>query len=238
MTEIAIVEDEREHSARLKEYLDRYSAERDCALHTEIFERADDFLKKCGSFDIVFMDIELPDTDGMTAVKRLRENDKNVLVIFVTNLAQYAVKGYEVSAFDFIVKPVGYYDFAMKLRRAFECLNKRCKHELWVASRQGKKLVSADKLKYVEVMKHALLFHMANGETVTGTGTLKSVASKLDGTSFALCNQCYFVNLKYVTEVRGGSVFVGDDELQISIPKKKEFLRALNDWLATGGGTE
>ena len=64
------------------------------------------------------MDIEMPDLDGLAASQKLREIDRSVILIFITNLAQFAVRGYEVDALDFVVKPVTYYVLALKLKRA------------------------------------------------------------------------------------------------------------------------
>lgn len=235
MIKIAVVEDEDAQAETLKLFLNRYAAECGKELAVSRYADAESFLDGYEPVDMVFMDIELPDTDGLTAAGRLRELDGEALIIFVTNLAQYAVKGYEVRAFDYIVKPVGYYGFAMKLRRAFECLDSRCKRDIWVVTRQGKILISAAKLMYVEIAKHSLTFHIDGQEDVTCTGTLKAVQAKLDGLPFALCNQCYYVNLKYVTAVNDRFATVGGDRLQISIPKKKEFMCALNNFIAAGG---
>ena len=68
------------------------------------------------------MDIDLPSMDGMSAVKKIREHSLDTMVIFVTSLAQYAIEGYKVNAFDFIVKPVQYYNFALSLKRALKTL--------------------------------------------------------------------------------------------------------------------
>lgn len=234
MIRVAIVEDESAVAENLAGYLARYGQENGRELSVTRFDNALKFLSVgSGNFEVVLMDIELPDLDGMSAVAKLRETDGNVLVIFVTNLAQYAVKGYEVNAFDFIVKPVSYYNFALKIGRAIERLGVSRELEIWVSTRHGKKLVTAGTLKYVEVMKHVLIYHTTRGD-VTGSGTLRSVLEITEGLPFALCNQCYLVNLRYVTEIKDYKVIVGGDTLQISSPKRKEFIRALNNYL--GGG--
>ena len=68
-------------------------------------------------FDIIIFDIDMPGINGIDTARKLREMDSNVTIIFVTNIAQYAINGYEVDAVDYILKPVSYYDFSMKFHR-------------------------------------------------------------------------------------------------------------------------
>ena len=75
-----------------------------------------------------------------------------------------------------------------------------------------------------------------DGMSVRGTGTMKKICELLEGLPFALCNQCYLVNLAYVSGIDGNVVCVGDERLQISAPKRKKFLCALNNYLGAGGG--
>lgn len=236
MTKVAVVEDEREVSDLLASYFRRYAKdnEKEIAV-TQFFSTEQLFTLDCIDFDMILMDIELPGTDGYSAVQKLRKKNDETAVVFVTNLAQYAVKGYEVGAFDFIVKPVSYYNFALKMNRVFAYLETTVKKKLMISSREGKKIVPVSDLKYVEVMKHVLIFHLAKGEIVA-SGTLKKVREELEGLPFAFCNACYLVNLGYVTEIKGNRVCVGGDVLQISAPKRKEFLRELTAYLAVGGG--
>lgn len=206
MYRIAIVEDDSAIAELIDGYIRRYASENGLEVNTVSFCNGMDFLEKYrANYDLVFMDIEMPVMDGMSAIKKLRQIDKNVLVVIVTNLAQYAVNGYELGVFDFMVKPVGYYSVAMKLSRAFETLGTISRRQIWVPSRTGKKMISADALRYVEVMRHMLVFHTA-AEEVRGTGTMKKICELLEGLPFALCNQCYLVNLAYVSGIDGNVV--------------------------------
>lgn len=234
---VAIVEDNKDASELLADYLERFSVEHGCEFKTTFFYNSSDYLENCRlGFDIVFMDIELPDGNGMEAVRKIREQDVNSLVIFVTNLAKYAVQGYAVKAFDFIVKPVQYPNFELKLLSALECLDKSNEKEFWINIKEGRILLKSSSITYVEVIKHYLTFHTLEGNYVT-LGSISSVAEMLkDCRSFAFCNRCYLVNLKYVTQIKQLCVTVNGEALQISRQKRANFLKAVNDYF--GGGCE
>ena len=119
MIRSAIVEDDDDAAALLAGYLSRYGTENGVVFSVERFSNAVPFIERYdGGYDIVFMDIEMDDLDGMSAARLLRKRDGAVALVFVTNMAQFAIKGYEVDALDFIVKPVKYYDFAFRLKKA------------------------------------------------------------------------------------------------------------------------
>lgn len=236
MLEIAIVEDEKDAYQTLTSYLEKCKDEFDIEFNIKWYTDAVTFLNKYSkSCQLVFMDIDLPGLNGMDATKRLREIDEQVCVVFVTNLAQYAVNGYAVSAFDFIVKPLSYSDFYMKFKRVMSSFALKTSKSLWVVTRNGKFRIEADQITYVEVMKHEISYNMANGKKITFSGTLKKVQEELKGLPFVLCNRCYLVNLTYIKEVRGDNVYIGNDVLQISLSKKKDFLKSLNKYLSDGG---
>ena len=234
MYKIAIVEDEKKQADLLTRYLMRYGEEHDCSFDVTHYDRAKEFLNDCNNnYYIVFMDIELPDGNGMDVAKEMRLVNKTTMIIFVTNLAQYAVKGYQVRAFDFIVKPISYYNFSLNFPSALECIQSNKEVDVWIKTKESKICLAASRIIYIEIMEHNLTYHTKDGKFTT-IDSIGNVADKLRGAAFAFCNRCYLVNLKYVTKVTQTQVTVNGIALQISRRKRTEFLKDLNDFLAGG----
>lgn len=233
MIRISLVEDDERTANEMISFFDKYAKEKGTEISVAHFFDALSFIKSYTlDCDAVFMDIELPGMDGMQAVKKLRTLDKTVAVVFVTNLAQYAVKGYSVHAFDFIVKPVTYYTFALKMNGLCEYLKKNKKVMIMISGRQGKRVVAVNELKYVEVNKHNIIYHTLT-ENIACSGTMKSVYEELKDLPFAFCNQSYLVNLRFCEGVSGNVLYLKDEELLISAPKRKDFLKELTRFVSS-----
>lgn len=231
MIKVAIVDDEKNAGDLLEAYIERYnlSAKEPSGFVTSRFNDGLSFLGSVKSgFDIVFMDIDMPDFDGMKTAEKLRENDSSVVIIFVTNMMQFAVKGYEVGALDFLVKPVSYENFAIKLRRAVEQTKVSGADRIILSSDGVMRALRRRDIKYAEIRSHDIIYHTSDGDIRT-YGSLKK-AEQLLGAGFARCNSCYIVNLAFVDSVKGFSVVVDGKELSISHLKKKEFMKTLADY--------
>ena len=236
MIQIAIVEDESKHSDILQDYIAQYSKEKGQVFNVSVYPTKKAFDERTGMFDILFLDIELPDGDGMEIARELRKNGNADLIIFVTNLAQYAIKGYEVRAHDFIVKPLSYYDFTLKMSGALNCLATKRDIQITIKDKSGIVVLHSSEILYVEVIKHYLTYHKTDGSEYTVLGSFTKVCATLANAGFSLCNRCYLVNLKYVKRVYQHTVTVGKHELMISRGKRTEFIKDLNEFLAAGGG--
>ena len=91
--------------------------------------------------DLLLLDIQLPDMLGIDVARQIRQNDPRVMIIFVTNLAQYAIDGYSVNAFDYVLKPLNSFSFSKKLERAMRVLShdeNMLKLEISVAAQSAK----------------------------------------------------------------------------------------------------
>lgn len=234
---IAIVEDNIECANRLKSMLDIYSKEKDLLFDVLEFNCVENFLsysKNC--FDLVFMDIDLPGMNGMEGARKLRESDSMITIIFVTNYAQFALKGYEVSALDFLLKPLVYKNFVIKLDRAFSIIEKRQDKKVIAFGKLEKNCMSVHDIIYIEVYGHNVKYHKTDGTIVEVTGTLSALAEELKEYGFSLCNSCFLVNMKYISKIKSLAVTMADGtELQISVRRRKQFVDDFTSYVGGGG---
>lgn len=234
MVRVAVVEDEKKERQRIISYLKAFEKERGVEFSITEFsdgiDLADDYKPV---FDVLFMDIEMKHLDGMKTAERIRERDEDVLIFFVTNLAQYAVRGYSVGALDYMLKPVSYAAFAMKLGRAIKILQGRPVQSL-VLNQDGDLLrLPYGSIRYVEVADHQLIYHTTQGE-YREFRSLKELEMIL-GKGFCRINHCYLVNLRFVEGTKEEFCLMGKDQLKVSRAKKKDFLQQLSDFYLYGG---
>ncbi len=236
MINVAIVDDEQAVRKQLAEYVDKYAAESGIECGVKCFDSALSFVNRDKhAFDLILLDIEMPDVSGMELASQIRKTDTSVAIIFVTNMAQYAIRGYEVDASDFIVKPISYGDFAMKVGRIFRRIVQRRDTQITVTDGDTAKRIPVSDIRYVEVQGHALTYHMRDC-VITERGTLKKREEALLDSGFARCNNYCLVNLRFVSAVNGYTVFVSGgsgraaESLSISHPRKKDFIRVLNEY--------
>ena len=230
MINIAIVEDNQEQAATLESHIRTYAAQHKLAVSVKVFYDAITFLEKYSDFHIVYMDIMMPMLNGMDAAKLLREKDNQVILIFVTTMRQYAIQGYDVSAYDFIVKPIAYPEFALKFTRVLEQLDLDESPDVFIRTETSfVRLIPRD-IYYVEVKGHHCIYHTRGGD-YRQYQTMKSAEAALDGQSFVRCNNFLLVNLTYVNRVEGMTVYVDGNALPISHPRRKAFSEAFSRYI-------
>lgn len=229
------MEDETEYQQKLEDYIARFSDEHGVSFSVSLFADGMDLTEEYrGGLDIILMDIKLKHMDGMEAARAIRRVDETVVIIFITSMAQYAVAGYEVDALDFVVKPVEYPRFEMKLQKAVKAVEKtRRRKYLLLSFEGGRRRVSTDEILYVEVRNHNL-YYVTSDATYVQRSSMADVQRELEEYHFVRCNQSYLVNLKNVVGVERDDVQVGSYRLPFSRSRKKDFLAQLASYLEAG----
>ncbi|MCD8085356.1 MAG: LytTR family DNA-binding domain-containing protein [Clostridiales bacterium] len=231
MLQVAIVEDDAKDSERLAEFLKRYEQERQQQIRCSFFTDGLSFISDyTPSYDIILMDIAMPNMDGMSAARRLRKTDETVCLIFITNMAQYAIAGYEVGALDFLLKPVEYFRFAAKLDKAVQSCALKKDRTLTFRTGDDYIRVRLSEICYIKSEKH-YVFLVTKGGEYRVRASMKEMEQQLPGELFVRCDNSHIVNLAYVTRINRDSAQVGDATVPISRPRRKEFVNAFTRYL-------
>ena len=231
MIRIAIVEDDLGYTRQLREYLERYRQEQGEAIEVTEYTDGDEIVEGYRSqFDIILMDVEMRFMDGMTAAREIRAMDNQVVILFITNMAQYAIQGYEVDALDYVLKPVSYFAFSQRLERAITRLKGRTRKYIAVPVKGGVRKLDVSDIFYVESQDHDLTFHTRSGSLRSGM-TMRQAEEQLAGAHFFRGNNSYLINLEHVDGIQDGCAVVRGELLRLSQPRKNAFLEALSDYM-------
>lgn len=232
---IAIVEDDLNEQQRLAALTKQYFDAQGSPCQITLFSDGDELLESYrANWDLILLDIQMKRLNGMEAAEMIRRQDKDVFLVFVTNMAHYAIKGYGVRALDFLLKPVNYRMLEQVLRQVEHLLAERTKKSIALPTHKGMVRLDVSDIYYAEVENHILSVVTAQG-TFRLRGTISGIEETLAPYDFFRCNNCYLVNLAHVTRVEPGVAAVGGHELAVSRPRQKKFMEALTRYI---GGSE
>jgi len=236
MHRILIVEDEDAAAQALRQAVERFGAEHGETFQVTRLSSAVDLDEHVSTaHDLIFLDIELPGQNGMDAAFDLRAHDTSTPIVFVTNLAQYAVHGYAVNALDFIVKPFTYEDFALRMERAMRVVRQRSGRTLTVRGRDGLRVFDASQLVFVDMSGHDLVYHLEGGETVSVRGSMRRLEGELGGSPFLRISSGCIVNMGHVRGIADAALTLSTgDVVWASRANKRAVLEAIATYLGSG----
>ena len=233
---VAIIDDDKACRDLMVSYIRRYEEENREKIDVLLFENGLDFISDYKSdCDVAFLDVEMPLTDGLTAAKKIREFDNTLAIVFVTNFAQYAINGYEVSAVDYVMKPISYFAFCAKLKKAIGFSRRSREREVLIRHGYSVVRLPISKIYYISADKNYVIYHTSEGE-FRERSPMTGVRERFAGLGFAACTSGCLVNLAHVQKVSAHEVYVKDEALPISRPQKKKFMDTYIDFLSGGAG--
>jgi len=223
---IAICEDEDIYSAQLAEYINEWAKEKSVFVEIFTFISAEKFLyewEDSEDYDLMFLDIKMGSMSGMELAKIIRKTNRDIPIIFVTNMAEYAVEGYSVDAMQYLLKPA-------KKESCFDCLDK-----VYQSERIQKYFLFKDLEKTVRIPHKNIIYiekfaHNATIVTTTGKYSLRKTTaqllSELDDNLFVKCHKSYIINIRHMESISKTFALMSN---KTEIPLSKDMVKEINE---------
>lgn len=229
---IATCDDEMQYCEQVENFMIRLGNSLEIDIKCDKYSNGKDLLESnFNQYQIIFLDIDINDENGIQIAERIRETNQKVKIIFFTALIQYAVDGYKVNAYRFLIKPIEYEDFVFQLTELLIYLNNVEKNNLSLIKNGQEYIIKIEDIIYVEVMDHKLTYHCTN-YTLTVSGTMQKLENTLREHFFLRIHNSYLINMNYIAEVRSQNLLMTNgNELPIARSKKETFRQAYLNFL-------
>lgn len=226
MFSVAICEDESYFREQMKEMLLRYMRDRGVYYEIDLFQSGTELIElgiELNRYKIIFLDINMAEMDGILTAKKIREQNTEVFLVFVTAFVNYSLEGYKVDAIRYLLK--NNVNMQESIAECMDAIYRKINYEVaWkeFAFNEGKKRVSLDCLLYIESKLHKLEFHVMEDRMVTYTiyNTLNRIENYIGSRNFVRLHQSFLVNMKYIKSVCQYEAVLYNDKC-LSIPKAR-----------------
>ena len=227
MIHIAVVDDEKSYISQIQQYLEQFERESGETIKVSVFSDGDSIVHKYNSeYDIILMDVEMKFMDGMSAAEEIRKKDSEVVIIFITNMPQYAIRGYAVDALDYILKPVSYFAFSQCLQKAIVRRNNRAAKFVVINLKKGTARINIENIIYIETAGRRTVYHTVEGDYESYV-SLNEAEEQLKQYHFFRISKWCLVNIALIDNYQDGYISLGKTKLAVSRSKRKELLDKL-----------
>lgn len=229
---IAVVDDNLNDRKMILDYLSQFFNESGEDYTTSTFEDGVSFLKDYSfSYDFIIFDIDMPQMSGIDTAKELRKKDSNVTIMFVTNMPQYALEGYSVEAVDYVLKPLSYPDFRLKMKKATRYILRNSVKKVTInTTEEGLITVDSSDIYYVESKLHYIYYHTKKG-IYKMRAKLTEVDDLLLPYHFARSGGSFLINLAYLEKIDGNEIVVAGETLPLSRRMKASLMSAFTKYI-------
>lgn len=221
-----LVEDDQEQINTTESFLKKYAEEYpEYSFDMHAYQSPIEFTETYKSdADLIFLDIRMPGLTGMEVARDIRKNDAHAILIFITSLAQYAIEGYSVQASDYLLKPITYPEFKLKLTKVLETYSPRNEFFFLFKTDEGMTRLNANDITYLESSIHTVIYHTVKGDEFKKHQSMKEAEEETKNlSSFFRINSGFIVNFAHVDALHNHMVVLKDGkELPISRARLKE----------------
>jgi two-component system, LytTR family, response regulator LytT len=222
---IGICDDDPAELESLGELVGKYFLRKDLQFARKVYSRGEDLLSDIAKgqvFDVLFLDIYMGTMDGIEVARKVREIDEACSIIFATNSRSHAIKGYEVNAAHYLLKPITESKVAQALDRALDENAAKRDKSVFVHNRQGSYRLLLRDIVYAESDARVVVIHLRSGEELRYYDRLDNLESACGDERFLRCHKSFLVNLDYACSITGAKIeLLSGEEIPITISVQK-----------------
>ncbi len=233
MLRVAVCDDDAGELERILKFLQEYEG---AEILSEAYSRGEDLLASGKNFDILLLDIDMDGLNGIETAKRVRETDKEVKLIYVTNYSDYTIFAFAVHAFAYLLKPLKREELYAQLDEALRYGVPKREQALEFQAKEGIVRELPSDILYFEYWNRQVVLH-----TTKHLWHLKrkitELAQEMEAYGFAMPHKSFVVNLYAVQNICNYDILLTNGStIPLSQKKAVMFRRALNEYLADERG--
>lgn len=217
---IAVCDDEEAQRALIIKYLEEWAKLRGEVVETTSFYDAENFLfawEEDRQFDLLILDIEMGTLSGMELARKIREEHEEIPLLFITGYESYMAQGYEVSAIQYLLKPM----YKDKLFTALDKLRKgkRAETKMPFQTEEGMLFLTPSEIWYVEAVGHCCVMHVSDADHQLRHSFNELIKMLEKQKGFVQCHRSYLVNMQHVSAITKLDI-VMDNKTKVPISRR------------------
>ena len=223
MIHIAVCDDEPYMSEQIKALVSEFFRKKNREICLRTFAGGEELLKYGGPIDILFLDIQMKEIDGMETARRLRADRFQGFLIFITVLKEMVFQSFEVQAYDYLVNPVDEAQFEKTMERCLASMRSAGEDRLLVQKGYESRIIRKDEIVFCEIIDRKIYLNLTSGEVVDYYERIEHLETKLDDRFFR-CHRSYLINLKHLKGYKNGTAYMDNGrEVPVSRLRNREF---------------
>lgn len=239
MIKIAICDDIAENGKRIASLVDSWMNEQQIHCEKQVFTSSKGLLYEIEdgtNFDLLLLDIEMPELDGMNLTEQIKNYLPDVLTIFITSYEKYVYESFKVQPFRFIPKKFLEQMLPLALKDAVDLIGKYEGKYLYTTNQEGMEKIPTKSITYIWHREKYAYIEKSNGENTKVRKTLKQVYEELPAEDFIWIDRGCICNLMQIARINGGDILLTDGtRLQVSKERLTEVKSALRKyWMGKG----
>ena len=226
---ILILDDEQKFVDNLKFYIQRYMETHLIKADITSTVSPKEVINSGDSFDLAFLDIQMPGADGITVAKELKKRNNRIILFFITAFEEYQDEAMDLHIFRYFEKPFDEKRLYSGLDKAMEYLD-----ETYIdvfLNKNGESVkVLVDDIIYVKRENRKVTVITNDGEFSTND-SFEALISKLPNTYFYLVHKSFLINIHYITRYSYKEIYLGDTRISVATRKQADFHKFWFDYI-------